>query len=285
MPVLIKGVDDVKHTLDAVFSTNDEDRHGDVVEQNWDLKSFKKNPVILNSHNYYDATEVIGKATGVSVKDGKLEGTIEFAVGANPKADIIYKLYAGGFLNAFSVGFIAKEFDDRGTILKGELLEVSAVSVPANAMALAKAKGIEIEKLYELPITKSDEHDRGTEGEGDDDDEEGTGDNTDGASGDGEGGQPASGEPTGGVKPEGLDVEKQAQEEKEAEMAEQKLLDEQEIEQKKQAVNHTFNKIAKVIDSFCENIKAETSLLGSVAVEKSSINRAIRQLIKIKKVK
>ncbi|KKT72767.1 MAG: hypothetical protein UW68_C0026G0016 [Candidatus Collierbacteria bacterium GW2011_GWB1_44_6] len=284
MPVLIKGVDDAKHTLEAVFSTNDEDRHGDVVEQNWDLKSFKKNPVILNSHNYYDATEVIGKATGVSVKDGKLEGTIEFAVGANPKADIIYKLYAGGFLNAFSVGFIAKEFDDKGTILKGELLEVSAVSVPANAMALAKAKGIEIEKLYELPITKSDEHDGGEEDEGDNDDEEGNGDNANGAGGSGEGGQPAGdGKPAEGVKTEDAKVD-----EKNDEVEEQKkldALDAEEIAKKKLAVNQTFNKIAKVIDSFCENIKAETSLLGSVAVEKSNINRAIRQLIKIKKAK
>lgn len=145
----IKTVDEANSTIEAVFSTADEDRHGDIVLQNWDLKYFKKNPVIINSHNYYDATEVIGKAVSIKVIDGKLQGKIKFAVEENPKAKIIYDLYKGGFLNAFSVGFIAKEFDDKGTILKSELLEVSAVSVPANAMAMAKAKGIEVNKLFD----------------------------------------------------------------------------------------------------------------------------------------
>jgi len=144
-----------KNTLEAVFSTSDTDRHGDIVLQdNWDLKSFKKNPVIINSHNYGDATEVIGKATKVSVKDGKLEGKIEFAVDANPKAKIIYDLYAGGFLKAFSVGFMVKDWNENGEITGAELLEVSAVSVPANAYALAKQKGIHVEQLFEDANTK-----------------------------------------------------------------------------------------------------------------------------------
>lgn len=155
LPVELKQIDEEKATLDAVFSTGKEDRHGDVVLQDgWDLKNFKKNPVILNSHNYGDASEVIGKATGVKVVDGKLEGKITFAVNENPKAKVIFDLYAGGFLNAFSVGFIIKSFGDDGkgntdyyTISEAELLEVSAVSVPANAYALAKQKGIDVESL------------------------------------------------------------------------------------------------------------------------------------------
>lgn len=142
-----KSVDRDTATLDAIFSTADEDRHGDVVEQNWDLINYKRNPVILNSHNYGDATEVIGRAEDVAVIDGKLQGKIIFAVDANPKAKIIFDLYADGFLNAFSVGFMAKKFDDTGRILESELLEVSAVSVPANARALAKQKGIDVDAL------------------------------------------------------------------------------------------------------------------------------------------
>ena len=149
MSAIIKKVESDTASIEAIFSTDDEDRHGDIVRQDWDLKSFKKNPVIMNSHNYQDATEVIGRASDVAVKDGKLQGKIVFAVDENPKAKIIYDLYAGGFLNAFSVGFIPKQFSDKGEILKSELLEVSAVSVPANAMALAKAKGIKVDELYE----------------------------------------------------------------------------------------------------------------------------------------
>ena len=113
MPVEIKSVNKDMGTLDAIFSTQDVDRHGDVVmQEGWDLKHFKKNPVILNSHNFGDATEVIGKASNVKIEDGKLVGKITFAVAENPKAKVIFDLYAGGFLSAFSVGFIPKKFKE-----------------------------------------------------------------------------------------------------------------------------------------------------------------------------
>jgi len=166
----IKKIDENKASLDGIFSSANEDRHGDIVMQNFDLKAFKKNPVILNSHDHGDATEVIGKASGVKVKDGKLQGKITFAVNENPKAKIIFDLYKGGFLNAFSVGFIPKEFDDKKNIIKSELLEVSAVSVPANADALvqAKAKGIDVDKLYDRKNSKSKKNDgEGTSQKGD----------------------------------------------------------------------------------------------------------------------
>lgn len=143
--IALKGVDDQRKSLRAVFSTTDVDRHGDIVLQNWDLQKFLINPVILNSHSYHDATEVIGRAVNVGVVNGALEGDIEFAVDQNPKAKTIYELYKGGFLNAFSVGFIPLDFDEEGRISKAELLEVSAVAVPSNAFALAKAKGIDVE--------------------------------------------------------------------------------------------------------------------------------------------
>jgi len=86
---------------------------------------------------------------GMDEKGKNLTGKIKFAVDENPRAKIIFDLYAGGFLNAFSVGFLPKEFDDKGVILKSELLEVSVVSIPANARALAKKKGINVDLLTE----------------------------------------------------------------------------------------------------------------------------------------
>ena len=150
----IKKVNEEKATLEAVFSTDDQDRHREVVKQNFDLKKFRKNPVLLNSHNYSDATEVVGSIKPISVKEGSLQGKVKFAVEENPKAKVIFDLYAGGFLNAFSVGFIPLEFGDDNSIEKSELLEVSAVSVPANAMALAKSKGIDVSSLDEEDIEK-----------------------------------------------------------------------------------------------------------------------------------
>ena len=68
MPVEVKSIDKDMGTLEAIFSTQDVDRHGDIVLQDgWDISMFKKNPVILNSHNYGDAAEVIGKASNVKV--------------------------------------------------------------------------------------------------------------------------------------------------------------------------------------------------------------------------
>ena len=160
----LKGVDKENKSLEAIFSSQKEDRHGDVVMQDgWELKNFKTNPVILNSHNHDDATEVIGKVEKgtLKIENGKLFGKIKFAVDENPKAKIIFDLYAGGYLNAFSVGFIANEYDpkDFSKILKAELLEVSAVSVPANAYALAKSKGIDVDKLKEYDKSNNKDND------------------------------------------------------------------------------------------------------------------------------
>lgn len=127
--------EDTENKFNVVMSTNSEDRHGDIVEQNWDLKNFKKNPVFLDSHNYSSIEHIIGKVNKIKVKDGRLEGEIEFALD-NPKGMLAYNLASKGFLNATSVGFIPQEFDELGKIMKSELLEDSAVSVPANQEAL-----------------------------------------------------------------------------------------------------------------------------------------------------
>ena len=163
--VELKKVDGDDNSFEAVFSTQGEDRHGDVIiQEGFDLKSYKKNPVILNSHNHDDATEVIGKVDKrtLKIEKKKLSGKIKFAVDENPKAKIIYDLYSKGYLNAFSVGFIPKKFDekDMSIIQEAELIEISAVSVPANAAALAKQKGINIDKLYDKSRDKNNDGDK-----------------------------------------------------------------------------------------------------------------------------
>lgn len=126
----------------AVFSSALEDRHGDIVHQNFDLKWFKKNPVFLDSHNYGTIAAIIGKINNIRVKDEILQGDIEFALD-NPVGLLAMKLSEGGFLNTTSIGFIPKQFGQDGSIEKSELLEISAVSVPANPQAL-------IEKAMEI---------------------------------------------------------------------------------------------------------------------------------------
>lgn len=146
---------DEENKFNITMSTANEDRHGDIVEQEWDLKSFKKNPVFLDSHNYDSIEHIIGKVKKIAVKDNKLVGQVEFMLD-NPKGLLAYKMAKGGFLNASSVGFIPKEFDDKGVILKSELLEDSAVSVPANAEALFEKK---VEKKCEECDERKEEED------------------------------------------------------------------------------------------------------------------------------
>ena len=134
IPINVKSAGE--DTLWTTMSTDDIDRHGEVVAQNWNLENFMNNPVVLNSHKYDDTTEAIGRMEALVQKEHSLEGKIKFAINENPKAKIVFDLYQEGFLNAFSVGFIPGEEEN-------ELLELSAVTIPANALALAKAKGFD----------------------------------------------------------------------------------------------------------------------------------------------
>lgn len=138
------------YEIEIIGSTTIEDRAGESIDQNgWDLKNFKKNPVILPAHDYRQPA--IGKATSIKIKEGNLVFRVQFPEeGVNPVADIYRKLYKGGFMNASSVGFIPKEWTDGDgkkapyrSYTKQELLELSLVSVPCNPEALVSSKGVE----------------------------------------------------------------------------------------------------------------------------------------------
>jgi len=143
--------EDSENKFKVVMSTPTEDRHGDIVMQNWVLKYFSKNPVFIDSHNYDSIEHILGKVNKPKVKDNNLVGEIEFALD-NPKGLLAFKLVVGGFLNAVSVGFIPLEFDNDGKILKSELLELSAVSVPAQAEALFEKKIKKVKKIEDKKI-------------------------------------------------------------------------------------------------------------------------------------
>jgi phage head maturation protease len=159
-------------SLDFVASTATLDRYHEIIEPaGWRLDTYRRNPVFQNAHNYGDILFTLGKAltTEVRLVEGKpaLCQRIEFATEVNPVARIAYGLYRGGFLNAVSVGFIPLKWEDgeqvrsvecrvqnedppssdsgaarsgaspRRRYLEQELLEVSAVAIPANPDALA----------------------------------------------------------------------------------------------------------------------------------------------------
>jgi phage portal protein BeeE len=147
--------------LDFIASDETLDRYDEIIlAQGWKLENYRRNPVFQNAHKYGDIIFTLGKALFTEVREGRLVQRIEFATEVNPMARIAYGLYRGKFLNAVSVGFVPLRWENGGAeagyrrkYLEQELLEVSAVGIPANPNALQlglKAGAIEQSDLLEL---------------------------------------------------------------------------------------------------------------------------------------
>lgn len=146
-------------TISVIASTEDRDRDGDVIMAGgWDLKDFKKNPVIMWAHDYSQLP--IGRAHNTRKEDGKLISDMEFTThDVNPLGATVRRMFELKFLNAVSVGFKPAKFEplDKDTqdlyagirFLKQSLLEYSAVPIPSNpnALANAKAAGIDMDPI------------------------------------------------------------------------------------------------------------------------------------------
>lgn len=134
---------------DFIMSTADVDRVGDIVEQDWDLRQFKKNPIALWAHDHHMP---IGTWDKVRVESGKLMGRLKLAArGTSEFIDTLHSLVEQRVLKAVSVGFLPKKAealdeDDpwSGYRLSGnELMECSLCAVPANPHALSLAKSLD----------------------------------------------------------------------------------------------------------------------------------------------
>ena len=129
------------------------DRDGDILRASGvDFTNYMKNPVFLSFHNSREFP--LGKVTKFWVEGNAVKAIVYFPpieeLSTNPEqasekaklVDFTYHCYKTGMLNAVSVGFIPLEWteSEKGfDILKWELLEFSAVAVPANQDAIAEA--------------------------------------------------------------------------------------------------------------------------------------------------
>ena len=136
----------IEEAITFVLSTDDVDRHGDVISADgWVLDSYRENPVLLWAHDY--RRPAIGRAAKVWVEPHRLLAKMEFA--PTEFAQEIASLYRSGFQWGVSVGFRPLRFEERRDektgaflglrFLEQELLEVSAVPVPANRRALRRS--------------------------------------------------------------------------------------------------------------------------------------------------
>jgi hypothetical protein len=129
------------------------DRDGDILRASGvDFTNYMKNPVFLSFHNSREFP--LGKVTKFWVEGNSVKAIVYFPpieeLSTNPEqasekaklVDFTYHCYKTGMLNAVSVGFIPLEWVENENgfdIQKWELLEFSAVAVPANQDAIAEA--------------------------------------------------------------------------------------------------------------------------------------------------
>lgn len=153
---LATSFNDKDYTLDCVMTAEVQDRHGEIVDiDSMDTTDFMLNPVLLQSHDYDKLA--VGKVISITktVNDQGvkvMECKLQFAVKEYEVAKTHWELYKGGYMSAFSIGFMVGKIEtdtatDQVRLMNCSLLEISCVSVPANQLALAKSKGIDIDNL------------------------------------------------------------------------------------------------------------------------------------------
>jgi hypothetical protein len=136
--------------MSFVISTASPDRsHDTVAVEGWKLDNFAKNPVVLWAHDY--ERPPVARSGPVVPENGRLMAKdVDFVPReVSEFAWSVGEMYRLGFLSAVSVGFRPRSYKlnaETGGVdfQEQELLEFSAVPVPANPEALVAAKSVGI---------------------------------------------------------------------------------------------------------------------------------------------
>lgn len=156
-----EGLIEGEPELDFVATDETLDRYNEVIKlDGWQLDNFRRNPVVVDSHDYSSVLKILGSAPSLAVTGGKMVNRVRFALD-NPLGAIAYKMSRAGFIKSQSVGFIpiawkngVEKNEPERIYLQQELIEISLVAVPANpgatiGMAL-KSGAIQKADLKEL---------------------------------------------------------------------------------------------------------------------------------------
>ena len=148
-PVVAEVKEGEVQAMTVALSTDEVDRHGDIISADgWQLDAYLENPVVLWAHDH--RRPPIGRAVQVWREPHRLLARLEFAPTAF--AQEVAALYRQGYQRGISVGFKPLRYQERRDektgafigvhFLEQELLEVSAVAVPANRAALLRPAGL-----------------------------------------------------------------------------------------------------------------------------------------------
>ena len=153
------------NTTTVIASTPTPDRYDDVVSggDEWLTEKYMKNPVVQFGHDY--SIPPVGKTEKLTTDaDGNLIATIRWDDSpTNPLGQTVAAQFRDGFMSAVSVGFQPGRSTPRNKLPtdhpahgekgmlfeRNQLLEISAVPVPANGEALA-LRGIGASQLKSI---------------------------------------------------------------------------------------------------------------------------------------
>jgi hypothetical protein len=156
-PISLRAEGD--RTVDHIFSDESVARDGHTIATaGWKLDNFLKNPVYLWAHD--SSSPPIGRVTRIVPDGALLRATVQYATADEyPFADTIFRLTKGGYINASSVSWLPIKWryaTDKARpggvdFLEQELLEASAVPLPALASALvtARSMGIDTQPIFD----------------------------------------------------------------------------------------------------------------------------------------
>ena len=166
-------------TLRFLGTDETEDRDRDIIKADgWKLDNYLKNPVFLPFHNSWTVPVgkcvAIGRGSGIAglTFDIKFPSIEELCTNpATPSdeallADALYNAFLNGYMNAVSIGFVPLESVEndsgankdlpqwqRGRIFTSqEMIELSAVAIPANPNALIQARSFKNWKPGQLDL-------------------------------------------------------------------------------------------------------------------------------------
>ena len=181
----VRAVDAENYRITHVVNTKALDRYMTIVlPKGADVNHYKKNPVVLWLHNMDKSTMAIpiGRCVDLNVDEDEIVCTTEFNPN-DPLSMKVFNAYKDGFLNAWSIGFMPKSFEEVTpvnyeemkakhnlhkleitqkqfedcacygiwVVNEWELLEYSAVPVPGNPEALSDE---EVEKFSRELVTR-----------------------------------------------------------------------------------------------------------------------------------
>jgi hypothetical protein len=143
------------------ISTGDAVRGGSVINTNgWDLENYRKNPVILWSHNILEDHPPIGRSDNIWIEKNKLMARAQFMPRDMPHplgvgfGHSVGRMYREGYMSGVSVGFGVKDYtineDDSLYFSETELYEWSPTPIPKdpNALYEAERRGINTVPFY-----------------------------------------------------------------------------------------------------------------------------------------